>query len=241
MLPLAAASLTCSLMRQFSNSGGATRFTLTLTACLVLLLVFGALTARYILIDLPAEIAQRAGAHISDTAREIAEKVATAFEVQPQVTVDRRTIVEQKNAVLQLVTLEKTITERQRITDSWMNSTKILEVECDFVVRAGFDLTKPFVIDVDRNGSSLRVTLPPAKILGVEIRDVRFLRDEDGLVNKLTPADREAALRDLRNQIGLAVRKEGLPAQARAIAVKRLTDLLSARDRTIRFEPEWEK
>jgi hypothetical protein len=225
-------------MRATSTSGGATRFTLTLTACIALLLVVGTLTVRYIFVDLPVEIAKRTTSHLAETARDIANEVANAFQVQPRVTVEHRTIVEQQNSVLKLVTLEKTVTERRKIDDTWLQSTKTLEVECDFVVQAGFDLTKPFVIDVDKTGTALHVTLPPAHILGVDLRNVRFLRDEDGLWNKLNAGDREAALRELRQTAELNARKSDMTKAARDLAEKRLAQLLSTNGRTVTFEPE---
>ena len=138
---------------------------------------------------------------------------------------------------MQFVTLEKTLTERHRLDESWLQSTKTLEVEADFTVRAGFDLEKPFVIEVDRSGSGLRVTLPPAQILGVDLRDVRFLRDEDGFWNKLTPADREQALRELRARVERNARASDLTDHARILAEKRLTDLLAPGGRSVTFEP----
>ena len=225
-------------MEESSAPGRATRYVITLTLCALLLVGVGALTVRYIAVDLPAEILQRTKTQTVDTAREIASEVARAFQVQPRVTVEGRTVVEQQTAVLKFVTLEKTLTERQRIDDSWLHSTKTLEIEADFVVRAGFDLEKPFHIEVEREGASLRVTLPPAEILGVDLRDVRFLRDEDGLWNKLTPADREKAIRELRERVEHSARASDLTRQARTIAEKRLTELLTRGGREVVFEPE---
>jgi hypothetical protein len=139
--------------------------------------------------------------------------------------------------VLKLVPLEKAVTERRRLDNTWLQSTKTLEVECDFVIQAGFDLAQPFVIDVQDDGAALRVTLPPARILDVAVRDVRFLRDEDGFWNKLTPADREAALRELRRGVERSAKETDLAQAARDLAQKRLVELLSAGGRTVSFEP----
>lgn len=224
-------------MPGISTSGRAARFTLAFTACLILLLAAGALTVRYIFVDLPAEVARRTTNHLVETARSVANEVSQALQVRPRVTVGRRTVVEQQSEVLKLVTLEKTVTEHRRLDETWLHSTKTLEVECDFVIQAGFDLTQPFVIDVAGDGTDLHVTLPPARILGVGVRDVRFVRDEDGFWNKLTPVDREAALRELRDEVEKNARSSDLPRNARAIAEKRLTELLSGEGRAITFEP----
>jgi len=203
----------------------------------VLLLVIGALTVGYVAVDLPAEIARRIEGGAASSAREIAGQVAAAFQVQPKVVVGRKTVVEQHSDVLKLVTVEETLTERQQLDESWLHSTKTLEIEADFVIRAGFDLSKPFVIEVDPGTGALRVTLPPAEILSTELGDVRFIHEEDGWWNRLTPADREAAIRDLRLRVGLRARGSDLPARARVSAEKRLRDLLARDGRTITFLP----
>lgn len=213
------------------------RTAITITLCLLLLGVFGVLTVRHVAIDLPAEVANRALRGAKDSAREIAEQIAAAFQVQPKVIVGHTTVIEQRSEVLQLVTLEQILTERRRTDESWLLSTKTLEVEADFIVRVGFDLTEPFIVQIDESTGGLRVTLPPPKILSTEVRDVRFLRDENGLWNPLTGDDRERALRDLRLRVAARARTGDLLAQARANAEKRLTDLLARSGRPVRFVP----
>lgn len=213
------------------------RTAVTITLCLLLLGVFAVLTVRYVAIDLPAEVAGRALRGAKDSAREIADQIAAAFQVRPKVVVGHRTVVEQRSEVLQLVTLEQTLTERRRTDESWLLSTKTLEVEADFAVRVGFDLGEPFVVTIDESTGGLRITLPAPKVLSVEVRDVRFLRDENGFWNPLTGEDRERALRDLRERVTARVRAGDLLAQARANAEKRLADLLARNGRPVSFAP----
>lgn len=204
-----------------SESAGATRLALALAACAVAVI----LTINWSILPIVREFRQAA---------ETADQVMAAFQVRPKIVAGNRTLVEQQSDVMQVVTMEKTITERRRIDDSWLHSTKTLEVEADVVVRVGFDLAKPFVIDIDR--TTLRVTLPPAEILSVDLRDVRFTHEEDGFWNKLTPADREQALRALRGDIERRARKSDLAQQVRASAEKRLASLLAAGGRSVTFE-----
>ena len=213
------------MLRQH-QAAGATRFVLVLTACLIALILAAGWTINRNIAD------------SKSAAIDIANLVMNTMQVRPKVVVNHRTVIEQQSAVLQLVTVESKLTERQRIDESWLQSTKTLEVEADFTVRAGFNLEKPFVIQVDHSGSALRVTLPPAEILSVDLADVRFLRDEDGYWNKLTAEDREKALRDLRMQVGNRARESGLVQQARALAEKRLTELLTSGGRSVTFDPE---
>ncbi|MDD5198936.1 MAG: DUF4230 domain-containing protein [Terrimicrobiaceae bacterium] len=221
--------------RRFT-AASASRFAILLTVCGALLLLIGALTVRYIVVDLPAMVAQRTMHGAADTAREIATQVAAAFQVQPKVVLGGRILVAQRSEVLKLVTLEQSLTERQRLDESWLHSTKTLEIEGDFVIRAGFDLAKPFVVEIDESSGVLRVTLPPAEILATDLQDVRFLHDEDGLWNRLTADDRERALRDLRLRVARRAAESDLRDRARASAEKRLTDLLSRDGHTVTFQ-----
>jgi hypothetical protein len=213
-------------MPRRNRAASATRFLLVFTACL-LVVVFAA-----------GWMIRRNIERTKSAAFDVASRVMDAIQIRPKVVVNHRTIVEQQSAVLQLVTVEKSLTERHRVDQSWLHSTKTLEVEADFVIRAGFDLARPFVIEIDRSSGTLHVTLPPAEILGVELRDVRFLRDEDGVWNKLTGEDRETAIRELRLRIQLNARQANFLREARAQAEKRLTDLLVTDGRTVIFDPE---
>lgn len=217
--------------------GGASRFVLTITACGLMLLLVGALTARYILVDLPSEVAGRMTQGAARTARDVAGQISAAFQVRPKVVVASRTVVAQKSDVLQLVTLEQSLTQRETLSESWLHSTKQLEVEGDFVIRVGFDLEKPFVIEVDQASGVLRVKLPPAEILSTELHDVRFLKDEDGLWNHLTDADREQAIRDLRLRVALQARQSDLRERAVAAAQERISHLLASSGHEVTFVP----
>ncbi len=206
-------------------AGRTTRFTLLLTACLlIVILAAGWMVQRRI-------DAARASAF------DIADRVTNALQIRPRVVVRQRTIVQQQADVLQLVTREQTLTERQRLDESWLHSTKTLEIEADFVIRAGFDFTRPFTIEFDPAGGPVRVTIPPAEILSTELRDVRFLRDESGFWNHVSAADRERAVRDLRLRVALRARKSDLRSQARASMEKRLAELLARDGRTVTFLP----
>jgi hypothetical protein len=213
-------------MPRRAEAASATRFAVVVTGCLLALL----LTAGWIV--------RQNIEHTKAAANDIATRVMDALQVRPKIVMNHRTLVEQQNAVLQLTTMEKKLTERQRIDNSWLHSTKTLEVEADLVIRAGFDLSKPFVINIDRSANTLHVTMPPAEILGVELRDVRFPHEEDGVWNKITPEDREEAIRELRLRIQSEARKSPLLHDARAEAEKKLTDLLETNGRSVVFNPE---
>lgn len=221
--------------RQFERAG-ASRFAITLTGCLVVLVLLAVLTVRHVMIDIPAEVGRRTTEHFRRSAVEIAEDVARVFQVRPTVVIDGTTFVKQDGEVLEVSTWKQQITARHRMENSWLHSTKTFEVVGDFSVNAGFDLSEPFVMEVDRDSGRVRVALPPAKILSADLQNISIERDEDGFWNKLTAEDRESAIRALRWRATTAAERDGILERARASAEERIAKALGGREVT--FSPE---
>jgi|GEM_PF-954242 hypothetical protein len=222
---------------QYFRAAGASRFVVTLTACLVVLVLLGLLTVRHVLVDIPGEVMNRVTAHARETAVGVAEDIAGVFQVRPTVVVDGTTFVEQDGEVLEVSTWRQKVTARHRMEHSWLHSTKTFEVAGDFSVNAGFDLSEPFVVEVERDSGRVRVALPPAKILSADLREISIERDENGLWNKLTAADRESAIGALRWRAIKAAERDDILEKARASAEERLRTALGGREVT--FDPEF--
>lgn len=213
------------------------RVAIVVTACLLALLAGVVLAIRHLVVDVPAAAASRAGQGAAEVARSVSEAVVEAFQVRPRIVVKGETIIHQDSEALKLVTIERPITERHRWDHSWLGSTKTFEIEGDFLARAGFDLTKPFVIDFDPDTNRLHAWLPPPEILSVDLVNLRILTDEDGLWNKLTPGDREQALSALREHAARDAAESDLTQRARDAARKRLDSILSTGGREVIFDP----
>ncbi len=201
-----------------STSASATRFVLAATACVLALLIAATLLARWFIVETPASAAERS----LDIAREIASEVSDALHFQPTVVVASETVIEQDNEAAKLITLERPITETYTWEHTWLRSTKRISVRGDFTLRAGLDLSKPFVIRVDPETGEITSDLPAAEILSVDLTNLRITRDEDGWLNQLTAADREAAIRHLRDRAILQAHDSDLLTEARASAERRL-------------------
>ena len=74
-----------------------------------------------------------------------------------------------------------------------------------FVAKAGYDLTKPFAIDVSADRMTIRATLPPAQLNSLEQTSISAMDDQDGWWNKVSSEERTAAanalLRDAKKSI----------------------------------------
>jgi hypothetical protein len=84
-------------------------------------------------------------------------------------------------------------------------------------------------VQVDTAAKRIRVTLPPARVLAVEVLDVRTYDERAGLLNPFRPEDRDQIQRLVRARLERAGPEAGLLAQAERSAVGTLRALL-ARD-----------
>ena len=132
-----------------------------------------------------------------NTGNAIQAQFARLLNLTPRITANNAVIFAQNSPTLELVTVERQALVRHRFEESWLHSTKTFEVEAPFTARAGFHLHDEFTVNIPRGGKIAEVRLPTAKILSVDMGDIRILRDEDGLWNKLTAQDREKAIRTL--------------------------------------------
>jgi hypothetical protein len=69
--------------------------------------------------------------------------------------------------------------------------------------------------------------LPPARVLGVEVIDVRTYDERSGIFNPFRPEDRDAIQRQVRHQLYTAGEQSGLLAHADSSARQLLERLLS--------------
>lgn len=172
----------------------------------------------------------RMSTEVTQDARRLAESLATdfdrAFQFTPRISVDSVVVVAESTPVLELVVAQRQMLVRHRWTHTWLHSTKNLELEATFTAKAGFDLTEPFRINIDPRSGSISADLPPPKLLSLGMSEVRVLRDEDGLWNKLTVEDRQVAFRALEEKARERFAKSSFLAEAGMEAEKQVRALL---------------
>jgi hypothetical protein len=146
--------------------------------------------------------------------------------MRPEIRVDGLVIIEASTPVLEIATVSRTIIVRHRWTQTWLYSTKVLEVEAPFTAKAGFVLNEPFRLRIDPHTKIVSADLTAPAILSTEMGEIKILSDEDGLWNKLTPSDREEALRALRAQADKQFSESPILHQARQEAESRIRQIL---------------
>jgi len=201
-------------------------------ACVVLLAFVSAVLTLLLMWRTSLEVTSTA----RTTARIVAETFQKSLNFTPEITVDSVVVVAANTPVLEITTLQRQALVRNTWSQTWMHSTKTMEIEATFTARAGFDLTDPIRIAIDPRTGNLGADLPAPKILAIGMSDVRVLRDEDGLWNKLTPEDRQKAFAELEKKAREEFAKTNLLRAAFDEGEKRVRDLMEQAGRRIRLE-----
>jgi hypothetical protein len=207
------------------------------------LIIIGSLIAASLAtLAVTALLAWRTSLSITDEARRIGSTLAAEFDrtlkITPEVRVNSVVVVVASTPVTEWVVLEKKALVRHSWSQTWLHSTKKFEIEATFTAKAGFDLSEPFRINIDPVTYNIETNLPSPRILSLGMSDIRVLRDEDGLWNKLTAEDREKAFRALEKQAKRQFAASPLLAEARLEAEKRLREILASSGQKIEFAPQ---
>jgi hypothetical protein len=164
---------------------------------------------------MPARLASNTTEGAISVAKKIGMAIDAALHVRPLVTVNGTVVVERSKSIAELSTIERRFEQTYSWENTWLGSTKRLRLKGTFVAKAGYDLTKPFSIDVSADQKTIRAAMPPARINSLEQTKIEILDDDTGLWNRISLEDRQQAQNELL-------------AQARASATAR--DLLKLAD-----------
>ncbi len=163
---------------------------------------------------------------IETAPQRITRDVLRAFRevsgVAPRITVHDRVVFEQTKDALELAVVTRETAVEREMEHEWLGSKKRIRLRGTYVVKAGFDLHEHLAVRID--GRRIRIELPPPKILSVDPRDTEVLAFENGLWNKIEPADLEAELRALPALARKKAVQTGLPGEAVETFQKRLRD-----------------
>jgi hypothetical protein len=155
---------------------------------LIILLIALSVTAYVIIVVIPARLAEKAYAG----ARQLGQDFREAFHFTPEVTVNNTVVLQQQVPILELATLSQKFQHRYEWKNTWMKSTKKIDITGTFEAKAGFDLQKKFTITIDDTVAT--VSLPAPQLLSLESQNDVTFRDENGLWNWVDASDRSAAM-----------------------------------------------
>jgi hypothetical protein len=155
---------------------------------LILLLITVSITAYVIVVIIPARLAEKS----YEGAKQIGRDISKVLQFTPEIKVNNTIVLRQQTPILELATVSQKFQHQYDWMNTWMGSTKKINISGVFEAKAGFDLAQKCSIDIREDVAY--VTFPPAQILSVEsMGDLKF-RDEHGVWNWISNEDREAAV-----------------------------------------------
>jgi hypothetical protein len=175
-------------------------------------IVIAAITAAtyFLLVKAPGEAAR----NLHEMARNIGKEFDNLLHFRPRITSEGVTLLKESASINELSTTQRTFDYTHTWESTWLGSRKLIELKGSFTAKAGYDLSQPFSIDIAKDGKTIRAHMPPAKIHSVEQLKVEVPKDEDGLWNKKTTAEREQAMNDLLRNARSSIEKSDILEQA---------------------------
>ena len=190
---------------------------------IVLIIVILALLAGFVFYRIetwPARTAARSAARLEQLGHEARDTFVRLAHLQPRVTIKNRVYFEQTSTIAELSVLARRVEVEHEMLHTWAGSTKRVRLHGTFLVKAGFDLRKKFLVQIQPD--EIRIELPHAEILSIEQEEVEVLALENGLWNRISPDDIEKELGLLPQ---LAREKSGgLPAEAEQAFTRELRE-----------------
>jgi hypothetical protein len=156
-------------------------------------------------------------------------RVVPGFSSRNETNVSHDVVVSQLRAVAKLVSSEATVRDVVTYENTWYGSTKRSLVVVTGRLTAGIDLGDSSDVKIDHKAKKLSIVIPPAKLMGVEVLDMKTYDERGGLWNPFRPSDRDAIQRQVRAQLSAAGQQTELLRHANTSAVQML-QLLLAKD-----------
>jgi hypothetical protein len=166
----------------------------------------------------------------------VATSFRSAFNFQPQVTINDLVVLEQSTPIAELAMESKHVFAQHIYQSTWAYSTKTMEMYGVFTAKAGFDLKQPFVVKIQRLPLKIFVKMPQPKLLSLQMDNYHILRDEDGYWNKLDASERESAVTELQKNARQKVLASPLLSEAKTELEKRIREFVAKDGYTVEFE-----
>lgn len=144
-----------------------------------------------------------------------------------ETSVSHDVVVSQLRAVAKLVSSEATVRDVVTYENTWYGSTKRSLVVVTGKLTAGIDLGDSSDVSIDHKAKKISIVIPPARLMGVEVLDMKTYDERGGLWNPFTPADRDAIQKQVRAQLSAAGHQTELLRHANDSAAEMLKLLLS--------------
>ena len=109
-----------------------------------------------------------------------ASRVIPGFGRHNETSVSHDVVVSQLRAVAKLVSSEATVRDVVTYENTWYGSTKRSLVVVTGRLTAGIDLGDSSDVRIDSKAKKIRIVIPPAKLMGVEVLDMKTYDERGG-------------------------------------------------------------
>ncbi len=121
-------------------------------------------------------------------------------------TIDQSVVVERLERVAKLITTEATVRDVVTYENTWLGSTKRSLVIVTGKVLVGFDLQIKPKITIRQSDRHIALVFPHARLIGVDVQDLKTYDESRGLWNPFHPADRDTIFQLAHRQLAAAAR-----------------------------------
>jgi len=177
---------------------------------------------------------------VNETVDHVRDAFSKVLNVQPQVTVNQRVVLTQTAPIAELavVTKEEAIsidyTAHYEVLSMHVPLTeKKISAQAVYRIKAGFDLQKPFSVEIDPVTHAVSAEMPPAQLLSVEQVGEIVYSGFDATFNRVTDEERTEILASLNAAAHEAAEKSTLKADAEAQVTQRLKEIINQNGRSI--------
>jgi hypothetical protein len=165
---------------------------------------------------------------IGTAVRRLAPLARRALPSGSETTVTQGVVVEQMRAVAKLVTSETSVRDVVVYQNRRLGSTKRSLVVVTGTIMAGIDLDSGTQVGIDNRSRRVSIVLPRAKVMAVEVNQLRTYDERSGLWNPFRPEDRDTIYQLARDQLVAAAGELGTTAHAEESARRLLGALIHA-------------
>jgi hypothetical protein len=124
-----------------------------------------------------------------------------SFRATPRTTLEQSVVVDRVVAVAKLITSEAMLRDVVTYENTSLGSTKRSLVIVTGKAMVGIDLARPPEVSIDAAERRISLTLPHARLLGIDITQMNTYDESRGLWNPFHPADRDTIFTLARRQL----------------------------------------
>ena len=193
----------------------------------VLILALLAAFIFYRLETLPLRLVGAGGEGLDRWAGKVRDAFVAVTGMQPRVKVNEQVVYEQAGPILELAVLSREASVERETENTWLGSTKHLRMRGLYRVKAGYDLRQPVTATIDgEHGDTVRVQMPAAKLLSVELEKLDVLTMDNGLWNHVQPEEFQQEVNLLNLEARRKAQDEHLADEAQRLLTEQLQQKL---------------